>query len=286
MIAISRRDTFPLAIAVLAFAFLGLFLLYPLLNVFGASFLDRTGTNFTLAKLCPHAVEQLLSRQPEQQPDPRRAVDAADHRSGRAARLLPRPPADPGQIAAAGAGLPAACAPVLRRCLCARAAVRPCRHHHALPARHRHPLHLDLRHDRDDHRLRHDALPLRRLSSPGGVQVGRRLGRGGGAESRLLALAHLLDRHRADRDALDPGRRAAGLHRGDREFRRALRAGRGQADPGGRGLQAVRRRDRWQSRLGRRARRAVDRLHRHRAPHPAPLSRPPALLDRGAPRAA
>ena len=49
MIAISRRDTFPLAIAVLAFAFLGLFLLYPLLNVFGASFLDRTGTIFTLA---------------------------------------------------------------------------------------------------------------------------------------------------------------------------------------------------------------------------------------------
>jgi iron(III) transport system permease protein len=49
MIAISRRDTFPLAITVLAFAFLGLFLLYPLLNVFGASFLDRAGTNFTFA---------------------------------------------------------------------------------------------------------------------------------------------------------------------------------------------------------------------------------------------
>jgi hypothetical protein len=31
-----------LAIAILAFAFLGLFLLYPLLNVFGASFLDRS----------------------------------------------------------------------------------------------------------------------------------------------------------------------------------------------------------------------------------------------------
>ena len=46
MIAISRRDTFPLAIAILAFAFLGLFLLYPLLNVFGASFLDRTGKIF------------------------------------------------------------------------------------------------------------------------------------------------------------------------------------------------------------------------------------------------
>ncbi len=49
MIIISRRDTFPLAIAMLAFAFLGLFLLYPLLNVFGASFLDRTGKIFTFA---------------------------------------------------------------------------------------------------------------------------------------------------------------------------------------------------------------------------------------------
>ena len=49
MIAISRRDTFPLAITVLAFAFLGLFLLYPLLKVFGASFLDRTGATVTLA---------------------------------------------------------------------------------------------------------------------------------------------------------------------------------------------------------------------------------------------
>src|SRR5262249_23668108 len=43
------RDTFPLTIAILAFAFLGLFLLYPLLNVFGASFLDRTGKVLTLA---------------------------------------------------------------------------------------------------------------------------------------------------------------------------------------------------------------------------------------------
>src|SRR3954447_13709305 len=49
MIAVSRRDTFPLAITLLAFVFLGLFLLYPLLNVFGASFLDRAGKTFTLA---------------------------------------------------------------------------------------------------------------------------------------------------------------------------------------------------------------------------------------------
>jgi len=49
MIAISRRDTFPLAITVVALVFLGLFLLYPLLNVFGASFLDRAGAHFTFA---------------------------------------------------------------------------------------------------------------------------------------------------------------------------------------------------------------------------------------------
>jgi iron(III) transport system permease protein len=48
MTLVSRRDTFPLVITVLALAFLGLFLLYPLLNVFGASFFDRSGANFTL----------------------------------------------------------------------------------------------------------------------------------------------------------------------------------------------------------------------------------------------
>ncbi len=45
----ARSSAFPLAIAVAAFAFLGLFLIYPLLNVFAASFLDRTGTTFTFA---------------------------------------------------------------------------------------------------------------------------------------------------------------------------------------------------------------------------------------------
>jgi iron(III) transport system permease protein len=45
---VARRDAFPFAITLLALAFLGLFLVYPLLNVFGASFLDRTGTSLTL----------------------------------------------------------------------------------------------------------------------------------------------------------------------------------------------------------------------------------------------
>ncbi len=45
---VARRDAFPFVIMLLALAFLGLFLLYPLLNVFGASFLDRSGTSLTL----------------------------------------------------------------------------------------------------------------------------------------------------------------------------------------------------------------------------------------------
>jgi iron(III) transport system permease protein len=45
---VARRDAFPFAITLLALAFLGLFLLYPLFNVFGASFLDRTGASLTL----------------------------------------------------------------------------------------------------------------------------------------------------------------------------------------------------------------------------------------------
>ena len=42
------RNPFPLVITAIGFAFLGLFLLYPLYRVFGASFLDATGTYITL----------------------------------------------------------------------------------------------------------------------------------------------------------------------------------------------------------------------------------------------
>jgi iron(III) transport system permease protein len=42
------RHAFPLAIGAIAACFLGLFFLYPVLNVFGASLLDSTGTAFTL----------------------------------------------------------------------------------------------------------------------------------------------------------------------------------------------------------------------------------------------
>ena len=48
-LAIPYRQRLPLGIAVLAFAFLGLFLLVPLFQVFSASFLDSEGTAVTFA---------------------------------------------------------------------------------------------------------------------------------------------------------------------------------------------------------------------------------------------
>ena len=47
--AIPHRQRLPLGIAALGFAFLGLFLLYPLFNVFGASVMDAEGETFTWA---------------------------------------------------------------------------------------------------------------------------------------------------------------------------------------------------------------------------------------------
>ena len=49
MTSFLSRHAFPLAIAIVAGGFLGLFFLYPLLNVFGASVLDPSGTKLTLA---------------------------------------------------------------------------------------------------------------------------------------------------------------------------------------------------------------------------------------------
>ena len=48
-LAIPHQQRMPLAIAALGFLFLGLFLLYPLFNVFSASVLDAEGEKFTLA---------------------------------------------------------------------------------------------------------------------------------------------------------------------------------------------------------------------------------------------
>ena len=48
MTAVFARHGFPIAIGAIAAAFLGLFFLYPVLSVFGASVLDPAGTAFTL----------------------------------------------------------------------------------------------------------------------------------------------------------------------------------------------------------------------------------------------
>ena len=48
-LAIPHQQRLPLAIAALALLFLGVFLVYPLLNVFGASVLDSEGQSFTFA---------------------------------------------------------------------------------------------------------------------------------------------------------------------------------------------------------------------------------------------
>ena len=49
MLAIPHQQRLPAAIAALAFLFLGVFLIYPLLQVFGASLLDSEGASLTLA---------------------------------------------------------------------------------------------------------------------------------------------------------------------------------------------------------------------------------------------
>ncbi len=64
MTSFLARHAFPLAIALVAGAFLGLFFLYPLLNVFGASVLDPTGTTLTLCELRERAFEPLLPAGP------------------------------------------------------------------------------------------------------------------------------------------------------------------------------------------------------------------------------
>ena len=48
MTALLARHGFPIAIGAVATAFLGLFFLYPVLSVFGASVLDPAGAAFTL----------------------------------------------------------------------------------------------------------------------------------------------------------------------------------------------------------------------------------------------
>jgi ABC-type sugar transport system permease subunit len=48
-LSVPHQQRLPLAIASLGLLFLGLFLLYPLFNVFGASMLDSEGQSLTFA---------------------------------------------------------------------------------------------------------------------------------------------------------------------------------------------------------------------------------------------
>ena len=119
-------------------------------------------------------------------------------RARRAARLLPRPPADPGKVAASWRWPPCrwCCLPSsrpMRSCCCS-----------AVPASSRSfcatvgiPFSSIYGVERHRPRLHPDALPLMCFFPPlAALQGGRRLDRGGGAESRLLARAHLLHGHR------------------------------------------------------------------------------------------
>ena len=172
-----------------ALLFLGVFLLYPLFNVFGASVLDSEGEPFTLANYA-----KMLGR-----PFYRAAI-VNTLGIGAAAtvittalavplRLRARPPADPRQGRDPGAGRHAAGAAVLRQRLCDRAAARPLRHRHPVAARHRHRLRLDLRRRRHRAGLHADALSLCAAADRRRLQGGRRVDGGGGAEPRLLARA-------------------------------------------------------------------------------------------------
>ena len=234
------------------------------------------------AQLRERAVEPVLPPGTGQQPRRRHRRHAVHHPDRRAVCLLRRAAADRRQAGAAGARRPAAGAAVLRLRLCARADVRPRRRRHRGAARRRHPVRIDLRHEGNRDGLCAHALSLRGAADRRRVPVDRRFGRGGGAEPRRPARAHAAHRDPAAGAALDPCRRPPGVHRGAGEFRRAVRPRRGPADPCGRGLQAVRRRDRRQPGFGRRARRVADRLHGRGAGRAARPAGAAPLCDRRA----
>ena len=129
-----HQQRLPLAIAALGLLFLGVFLLYPLLNVFGASMLDAEGQSFTFANYA-----KMLGR-----PFYRAAI-VNTLGIGAAATVITTvlavplafcagPPADPGQGGDPGARRHAAGAAVVRQRLRDRAAARQLRHRHPVAA--------------------------------------------------------------------------------------------------------------------------------------------------------
>ena len=277
------RNAFPLAVGAVAVA-----VSRPVLSASAAQGVRRQHSRclrqeLHAGELHQHAVEPVLPQRPDQQPDHRGGGLRVRRAGRRAVRLLPRAAADRRQAGAARARRVAAGAAVVRRRLCAGAAVRPLRHRDRRAAIARHSVRVDLRREGHHRRLHAHALSLRRAAGHRRVQVDRRLGRGGGAKSRLLARAHAAHRHAAAGAAVDPRRRACWCSSRRWRISACRSCSPRTADPVGRGLQAVRRRDHRQSGLRRRARRAAGRLHDRRAADPARRAGAAPLRDRRAP---
>ena len=161
------------------FVFLGLFLLYPLFNVFSASLLDPEGERLTFANYA-----KMLGR-----PFYRTAI-ANTLGIGLAATVITTALAVPLRLCAGaaadsrqgrdpGAGLAAAGPAVVRQRLRDRPAARPFRHRHAVAAVAGRRLRLDLRRGRHRAGLHADALSLRAAADDRGLQGGRRVDGGG-----------------------------------------------------------------------------------------------------------
>src|SRR5258708_28713538 len=209
-----------------------------------------------------------------EQPRDRRARDAGGDRGRRAPRLLSGAAAGAWEIRDPRVRGVAAGAAILRRRLRLGAAVRPRRDRHPCPAEHRDLPGLDLRYAGARLGLYTHAIPICTLADARGLEGGGCLDRGSRPEPRRLALARVLDRDPAGGDPVRALGRALGLHGDAGEFRRALRAGGGQADPRRRCLQTLRRRGRRQLGVGGRARDTTGRAPDGGAAAPAPLPGP------------
>ena len=184
-----HQQRLPLAIAALGLLFLGVFLLYPLFNVFGASLLDPEGQRFTLANYA-----KMLGR-----PFYRAAI-VNTLGIGAAATVITTALAVPLAFALARLPIPgkaailalAAMPLVLPSFVSAYAIVLLLGNSGIVTQWLRGigpGLRLDLRRGRHRAGLHADALSLRAAADGRRLQGGRRLDGGGGAGARLLARA-------------------------------------------------------------------------------------------------
>ena len=168
------RNAFPLAVGTVAALFLGLFFLLPVLKVFGASILDASGKSFTLANYVNILSNRFFLN------GLTNSLDASRPRLPCRTVLvgvpfafcLARLPIGGKPVLLALAAL-AAGAAVVRRRLCAGAAVRPLRPRDRHAAIDRHSVRVDLRREGHHRRLYADALSLRRAAGHRRVQVDR-----------------------------------------------------------------------------------------------------------------